>query len=243
MQPVTILGTKAFGLTVGRLCYQLIEEHGEGTMADFYENGELVGRFSLPLPGRHNLSNATAALAACRLEGVPFGALATAMRTLRSPGRRFDFRGRWAGRQVVDDYAHHPSEVEATLHMARLMVTSGRSPLPEVPQRLVAVFQPHRFSRTAEFMDDENTKKWFYTALSSKLNPQNKAGEEFFYNLLDSPLRTILAVTPVKKIMYNGKKAGAHMAGTISEDQLGERLGVDKERMNAARAKRGLPPR
>jgi UDP-N-acetylmuramate--alanine ligase len=75
------------------------------------------------------------------------------MRTLRSPGRRFDYRGRWAGRQVVDDYAHHPSEVEATLRMARLMVTSGRSPLPDVPQRLVAVFQPHRFSRTAEFLD------------------------------------------------------------------------------------------
>ncbi|MCP9799252.1 UDP-N-acetylmuramate--L-alanine ligase [Synechococcus sp. RedBA-s] len=130
-----------------------VEEHGEGTVADFYENGELVGRFSLPLPGRHNLSNATAALAACRLEGVPFGALATAMATLRSPGRRFDFRGPWAGRQVVDDYAHHPSEVEATLLMARLMVTSGRSPLPEVPQRVVAVFQPHRYSRTAEFLD------------------------------------------------------------------------------------------
>jgi UDP-N-acetylmuramate--alanine ligase len=130
-----------------------VEEHGEGTVADFYESGELVGRFNLPLPGRHNLSNATAALAACRLEGVPFGALATAMETLRSPGRRFDFRGGWAGRQVVDDYAHHPSEVEATLHMARLMVTSGRSPLPEVPQRLVAVFQPHRYSRTAEFLD------------------------------------------------------------------------------------------
>jgi UDP-N-acetylmuramate--alanine ligase len=130
-----------------------VEEHGEGTVADFYEKGELVGRFSLPLPGRHNLSNATAALAACRLEGVPFGALATAMATLRSPGRRFDFRGTWAGRQVVDDYAHHPSEVEATLQMARLMVTSGRSPLPEVPQRVVAVFQPHRYSRTAEFLD------------------------------------------------------------------------------------------
>jgi UDP-N-acetylmuramate--alanine ligase len=130
-----------------------VEEHGEGTIADFYEAGELVGRFSLPLPGRHNLSNATAALAACRLEGVPFGALQTAMQSLRSPGRRFDFRGRWAARQVVDDYAHHPSEVEATLRMARLMVDSGRSPLPEPPRRLLAVFQPHRYSRTAEFLE------------------------------------------------------------------------------------------
>ena len=82
-----------------------------------------------------------------------------------------------------------------------------------------------------------------WTALSQKLNPNNPAGEKFFYELLDSPLRTILAVTPEKKIMYNGKSAGMHMAGTISEDQLGERLGSDKERMNKERARRGLAPR
>ena len=99
------------------------------------------------------------------------------------------------------------------------------------------------FKGTGEFFDDEKTKHWFYTALSQKLNPTNKDGEEFFYNLLNSPLRTILAITPVKKIMYNGSKAGAHMAGTISDDELGERLPVDKERMNKAREKRGLPPR
>ena len=99
------------------------------------------------------------------------------------------------------------------------------------------------FKGTGEFFEDEDTKKWFYTALSQKLNPHSEEGEAFFYNLLDSPLRVILAVTPVKKIMYNGGKAQAHMAGTISEDELGERLPVDKERMNRERARRGLPPR
>ncbi|MCZ6460569.1 MAG: hypothetical protein O6766_14535, partial [Gammaproteobacteria bacterium] len=99
------------------------------------------------------------------------------------------------------------------------------------------------FKGMAEFFDDDDTKKWFYTALSSKLNPDNEKGEEFFYNLLDSPLRLILAVTPVKKIMYNGKMAGAHMVGTVTEDELGERLSADAERMNKAREKRGLPPR
>jgi len=130
------------------------EERGDGTRADFFENGELVGSFELPLPGRHNLSNATAAMAACRLEGVPFAALKEAVAHLRPPGRRFDCRGLWGGRIVVDDYAHHPSEVAATLQMARLMVESGRSPLPSQPRRLVAVFQPHRYSRTAQFLDD-----------------------------------------------------------------------------------------
>jgi len=64
-----------------------------------------------------------------------------------------DCRGTWQGRQVVDDYAHHPSEVDATLATARLMVSSGRSTLPEPPQRLLAIFQPHRYSRTAEFLE------------------------------------------------------------------------------------------
>jgi UDP-N-acetylmuramate--alanine ligase len=113
----------------------------------------LVGSFTLPLPGLHNLSNATAAMAACRLQGVSFAELRLAVEGLQAPGRRFDYRGSWNDRLVVDDYAHHPSEVEATLAMARLMVNSGRSPLPAAPQRLLAVFQPHRYSRTAEFLE------------------------------------------------------------------------------------------
>ena len=130
-----------------------LEERGDGTTARWYEAGESLGNVELPLPGRHNLSNAAAALAACRLEGVPFSALQEAIRSLQPPGRRFDCRGLWQERIVVDDYAHHPSEVEATLTMARLMVESGRSPLPRTPERLVAVFQPHRYSRTAQFLD------------------------------------------------------------------------------------------
>lgn len=129
------------------------EERGDGTSADYYENAELVGRIELPLPGRHNLSNAIAAIAACRIEGVGFAELCQALTSLRTPGRRFDFRGTWHGRQVVDDYAHHPSEVAATLEMARLMVRSRRSPLPVPPRRVLAVFQPHRYSRTAEFIN------------------------------------------------------------------------------------------
>lgn len=99
------------------------------------------------------------------------------------------------------------------------------------------------FKGTGEFFDDEKTKHWFYEALSKKLNPDSKEGEEFFYNLLNSPLRLILAVTPVKKIAYNGKTAGAHMAGTVSEEELGERLGADANRMNKLRVEKGLEPR
>jgi len=99
------------------------------------------------------------------------------------------------------------------------------------------------FKGRGQFFDDEKTLHWFYGALSKKLNPNSADGEKFFYNLLNSPLRTLLAVTPEKKIMYNGRTAGMHMAGTISEDKLGQRLDSDKDRMNKERARRGLAPR
>jgi len=129
-------------------------ERGDGTSAEFYEQGVRMGTLDVPLPGRHNLSNVTGALAACRREGIPFDDLRRAIGNLRAPGRRFDCRGLWHERIVVDDYAHHPSEVAATLAMARLMVESGRSPLPSQPRRLLAVFQPHRYSRTAQFLSE-----------------------------------------------------------------------------------------
>lgn len=99
------------------------------------------------------------------------------------------------------------------------------------------------FKGTAEFYDDDDTKEWFYRALAKKVSLGDPAVEESFYNLLDSPLRTIIAVTPVKKIMYNGKVAAKHMAGTASEDELGERLESDQQRMNKERERRGMDPR
>jgi general stress protein 26 len=99
------------------------------------------------------------------------------------------------------------------------------------------------FKGTGEFFEDDETKKWFYTALSRKLNPGNEEGEKAFYDILDSPLRVVLAVTPVKRIMYNAGLANRHFAGAVEESELGERLSGDEKRMNEERAKRGLPPR
>lgn len=99
------------------------------------------------------------------------------------------------------------------------------------------------FKGHGEFFEDEETKKWFYTALAKRVSPDNADGEAAFYSLLDSPLRTILCVTPVKKIMYNAGLANRHIAGQIDESELGERLSGDQERMNTEREKRGLEPR
>lgn len=99
------------------------------------------------------------------------------------------------------------------------------------------------FKGRAEFFDDDQTKAWFYPALSERVHPGDADAQKAFHQFLDSPLRTILAVTPVKKIMYNGGIAARHMSGTIDEAELGERMSSDGVRMNQERARRGLDPR
>ncbi|HEV2075106.1 MAG TPA: UDP-N-acetylmuramate--L-alanine ligase [Thermoleophilaceae bacterium] len=93
----------------------------------------------LQVPGRHNVLNALAALAACRAAGLPLERGAEALAGFTGAGRRFEDRGSGpAGARVFDDYAHHPTEVRATLEAAR---TLGA-------RRVVACFQPHLYSRT-----------------------------------------------------------------------------------------------
>jgi UDP-N-acetylmuramate--alanine ligase len=95
----------------------------------------------LGVPGEHNVLNALAALAACRSGGVPLAEAAPALKGFTGAGRRFEEHGATpSGARVFDDYAHHPTEVQATLEAARTLA----------PARLVAVFQPHLYSRTRE---------------------------------------------------------------------------------------------
>lgn len=110
-----------------------------GSAAEVYCRGELLGSLELTVPGRHNLSNALAVTAACRHLGLDFPRVAAALKEFRGAGRRFQLTGRARGITVVDDYAHHPTEIAATLRAAR-QAHSGR---------IVAVFQPHRYTRTA----------------------------------------------------------------------------------------------
>jgi UDP-N-acetylmuramate--alanine ligase len=93
----------------------------------------------LAVPGEHNILNALAALAALRAAGVPLAEAAPALAKFRGSGRRFESHGRTpGGAEVYDDYAHHPTEVRATLEAARTLE----------PRRLIACFQPHLYSRT-----------------------------------------------------------------------------------------------
>jgi UDP-N-acetylmuramate--alanine ligase len=97
----------------------------------------------LPIPGRHNLQNALAAVAVGLELGIDAGTVAGALASFRGADRRFQRLGEAAGVLVIDDYGHHPTEIRAVLDAARASL--GR--------RLIVAFQPHRYSRTARLMD------------------------------------------------------------------------------------------
>ena len=93
---------------------------------------------------------------------------------------------------------------------------------------------------TAEFHDDRETLTWFYRLLAKKVSPDNKAGEDDFYSLLDSPLRTLISVTPVKWITFNSAKSAAHRAGKLDESELSAPASADIERRPREIERRGL---
>src|SRR5829696_4360325 len=107
--------------------------------------GEPVGEVSLRVPGLHNIYNSLAAIAIGLELEVPFGTVAKALSEFAGVNRRFQFKGDAAGVIVVDDYGHHPTEIRATLVAAKLG-SAGR--------RMVVLFQPHRYSRTQDLMDE-----------------------------------------------------------------------------------------
>ncbi|HEX2234411.1 MAG TPA: UDP-N-acetylmuramate--L-alanine ligase [Thermoleophilaceae bacterium] len=123
-----------FGIDHGDLRAEAVELRPGGS--SFRVDGAEV---ELRVPGRHNVLNALGALAACRAAGLAIAEAAPTLAGFGGAGRRFEDHGRTAsGARVFDDYAHHPTEVRATLEAAR---TLG-------PSRLVACFQPHLYSRT-----------------------------------------------------------------------------------------------
>jgi UDP-N-acetylmuramate--alanine ligase len=123
-----------------------VDYHAEGTRALVWEKGKALGVLTVKLLSRHNLSNALAAVAVGRALGLEFGEIAKGLATFEGARRRFEFRGEVDGITFIDDYAHHPSEIRATLAAARLQARPG--------QRVVAIFQPHRYSRTLTFLEE-----------------------------------------------------------------------------------------
>lgn len=115
-----------------------IAPEGNGVAFDVEKDGKMLARVRLNIPGRHNVLNALGAVVTGILCGVSPEKAAEALALFHGAKRRFETKGRAKGVWIVDDYAHHPTEIMATLKAARQ--TS--------PKRLVCAFQPHRYSRT-----------------------------------------------------------------------------------------------
>jgi UDP-N-acetylmuramate--alanine ligase len=107
-------------------------------------NGSPLGKISLNVPGRHNAQNALAAIAVGMELGMSFGDIRDGLAEFRGIDRRLQIKGRGRDILVLDDYAHHPNEIKATIKAVR---DSGLG-------RIVAIFQPHRYSRTKLLFDD-----------------------------------------------------------------------------------------
>lgn len=121
-----------------------------GFSFDVIKNGEKIISIEMHIPGRHNVLNGLAAFAVCYDMGVPAEGIKDAVQKFTGAGRRFEFLGEYAGFMLADDYAHHPTEIRATLSAAKELDYN----------RVIAVFQPFTFSRTALLKDE------FISALS-----------------------------------------------------------------------------
>lgn len=123
--------------------------HPFGAEFDLLENGFFVGRVRLNVPGRHNIANALATLAVLSQMGFDLESVCEALERFRGAKRRLESKGEYHEILVIDDYAHHPTEVRASIRALR-----------SLGKKVTVVFQPHRYTRTAYFFKD------FATALS-----------------------------------------------------------------------------
>lgn len=114
------------------------QPHGMGSAFTVIKNGRRLGNIVLSVPGKHNALNALAAAAVANESGLDFETIKSALKSFQGTKRRFQILGEVNGITVVDDYAHHPTEIKATINTAKSLN----------PGRLVVMFQPHRYSRT-----------------------------------------------------------------------------------------------
>lgn len=135
--------TFGFGSSCNYTAKVIATENGTTIFSINSTEGNVIVK--LPMPGRHNILNATAAFAAARAIGTPSESIVEALSTFKGVKRRFDIRVNDASHCYIDDYAHHPEEIRACLTAIKESFTG---------KRITLVFQPHLFSRTRDFMNE-----------------------------------------------------------------------------------------
>jgi UDP-N-acetylmuramate--alanine ligase len=125
-----------------------IEKGFMRTSFDVICKKDLIGRFSLPMPGIHNVLNALACIGVARELKMEIPSITEALQSFSGIQRRFELKGEAGGIKVYDDYGHHPTEIRATLAAG-----SAHKKYLREKGRLFVIFQPHRYTRTADLMD------------------------------------------------------------------------------------------
>ncbi|MDD7362542.1 MAG: UDP-N-acetylmuramate--L-alanine ligase [Peptoniphilus sp.] len=110
---------------------------------DLYIHGEKIATIRMRVMGLHNVTNSLAAIAACAENGIDIDKAIAGVQSYHGVGRRLEYKGEVDGIRVIDDYAHHPTEIASTLHALK----------PTVENRLICIFQPHTYTRTKLLLD------------------------------------------------------------------------------------------
>jgi UDP-N-acetylmuramate--alanine ligase len=111
---------------------------------DLLFNDEILGKIELSIPGRHNIYNSLAAISIAHNYGIEFDIIQSALRSFKGAQRRFEFKGTHTGAKIIDDYAHHPAEIKATLEAAKKIQD----------KKIIVAFQPHTYTRTKELLNE-----------------------------------------------------------------------------------------
>lgn len=164
-----------------------VRQNGMGISFEVKTNQKSLGRFKLNVPGIHNALNATAAIIVCnQVLNISQDQIRSQLLTFKGVERRFQVIGEVNGITIIDDYAHHPTEVEAILKTAKSSFN----------KRIIAIFQPHRFTRT----------KYFYNEFANALNNADLVILTDIYHASEKPISGVTSELILNSLYKIGKK-------------------------------------
>ncbi len=207
-----------YGLT-SQADYQAKDVTFEGLKSRYQvlRGGKALGQVELNLPGLHNVYNSMASIAIGLELGISFDTVAKALKQTEGVQRRLEVKGTAQGVTVVDDYGHHPTEIKMTLEAVRQCWPDGR---------LVAVFQPHRYTRIAALFNEFT--RAFYQADSLVVLPIYPAGEAPIENITGQALCEGIVVHGHKDVVFQDgmESALSHLNGTLRQGDVLLTLGA-----------------
>lgn len=218
-------GTKISIEGIGSFVAQNIRIENSSYVFDVQTPTELIQNIQFHLPGRHNLMNALMALAMAKTYGTPTDSIVKALGTFHGIKRRFSYQIKTEKLVFIDDYAHHPTEINAVHQAVRELY----------PQRKVlAIFQPHLFSRTKDFADDfAKSLAQFDEIIVMEIYPARELPMEgitssWLLNKIDNPNKKLVQKEQLISTIF---KSNAEVVVTIGAGDIGEMVSAIKNKL------------